>query len=177
MALLEVRHDGVDHAVAVIDQRNQPPLVESRAGMRDAAADEIANLQVFGGVKTQVSVLVVGVEDARLLRELAGSLMSSLDVSRHGEVHVVRHIALAEAEQGEAGLRRRQNDAPNFKSFGERVGARQPRAEWSDLLVVRGVMRQVAAAAQHRAHGPRQLPWATEPGDDAVEERTAAGGQ
>ena len=36
------RVDGVDHRVLVVDDRDQPPLVEGRAGMRDAARDEVA---------------------------------------------------------------------------------------------------------------------------------------
>src|SRR5207248_9306560 len=65
--------------------------------------------------------------------------------------------------------------APDLESLRQWVRAGQPRAEWADLVVMSGVVRQVAAAAQHRSNRARQLPWAAQPRDDAVEERTAAG--
>ena len=57
----EVGADRAGHAIAVVDREQDPPLVERRARMRNAAADQVADLRRVGFVaaEAEVRVLVV----------------------------------------------------------------------------------------------------------------------
>ncbi len=60
----EKRPDRARDAVVVVDDRHPPPLVERRARMRNAAADEIADAHIGTDRNPQVRMLVVELVDA-----------------------------------------------------------------------------------------------------------------
>src|SRR6185369_299004 len=94
------------------------------------------------------------------------------------QVDVVRGVALAEIDDGEAGLRDRLHARPDLERGPEPLADRPHRGAslahaLEEDLVVAAVVGEVAAAAKHHARLTAE-PRAREAVDDEIEERRSA---
>src|SRR5262249_10808981 len=110
----EERPDRLYDGVLVVDDWDERPLVEGRARMRDAAADQVADLDLGVGGDEKVGVLVVELTD---LETRVGVLPLSVarEEARNRTTRVIRDVALAEPHDREHGLRSRQHNAPRLE--------------------------------------------------------------
>jgi hypothetical protein len=98
-----------------------------------------------------------------------------LDEPRHRKLEVVRDVALSEAENCKTGLWQREYSAPHFERLFERARLGDPAAERRHLVVVDGVVSQIAAASQDHAGITAQLPRAPKACHHAVRKRAPSG--
>ena len=100
----EIRPDGADDAVAVVDGRQPTPFVERRAGMRKSATDEVADTHFVTERDLQVGVLIVELaHPPGCIERHAYSVPNARE--RHRQIDIERRVAFAERQDCKPGLR------------------------------------------------------------------------
>src|SRR4029077_11053254 len=89
---LEVREDGVNNTVIVVEDREQPLFVEGWAWVRDPAPDELSNRQVLAVRDAHEGVLVVQGGDGGAGPQRPDVSALPLDQARHRELQVMRDV-------------------------------------------------------------------------------------
>ena len=119
--------------------------------MRNAAADQLAERRLLVGgclcIKAQVGVLIVQPGDGPVRRNSVGLRSPRRRPPlRHGQVQVVRDVALAHGQDGESRFGAGLHDADDFQRRPQGLAQLQALAHARQVLaVLHMVMRDVAA--------------------------------
>mgnify|MGYP003693946279 CR=1 FL=1 len=87
-----------------IELRDELPLVEHRARMRDAELEPAADLDAVAAAQPQIRVLIVELGDHAVGQP-----------QRHRQILVERHVAAAHRQHGQPGLRTRHHLGPHLQ--------------------------------------------------------------
>src|SRR5437667_9079027 len=117
--LSEERSDCTRDVIFIVDCQQHSPFVECRARMRNAAADQVADVDVGVVRNSQIGVLIVHRRDFPLGgRALRRCVAATAKVPlRDRQIEVERCIAFAHGQQSECGLRPRLDLGPYLERW------------------------------------------------------------
>ena len=164
--LLEERRDGVDDAVAVVQDREYAPTIERRAGVRDPAHEEVPDPRETP-LPTRQYACWSSSEVISIRPSMRSTSPRLVERGRRRIPPVERHVASSETHQREPSFGV-ESTAPRLRAWDEAALERLVRERRGAGVRAR-VVDHVGAATQE--HGRRPGPAAGQPVDDEVEEQ------